>query len=808
MRQHVVRKHSRLLFVGGLLFFLLLFFWTTPTLEKPGTIKVWDRNHILLFESAGSVGSKIPLRSDELSESVVNATIAAEDESFWKNPGIDLRAILRSLYINIRAGKVVTGASTITQQVARMSFSPDYMYHRKSLIGKIREGLTALRMALTLSKKTILLMYLNNVYYGNLSYGIQAAAKNYFAKDASRLSIAEATLLASLPRSPDRLNPLHNPKEAKKEQEKVLFLMLKNGHITPAEYAIARKERLSYRKKAPEIKAGHFVQYVLGELYKEGIMGAGGIHIYTTLDYPTLQLSEDIARQFVSKLKNEHDLSNASLVLLENKTGKIVTMLGGIDYSDGKHAGEVNMATSLRQPGSALKPITYAAAFLRGYTPATLILDIQKVYKTKKGEGFTPRNYDGVYHGMVLAREALASSLNLPAVEMLSRIGLPAFLSLSQKMGINTFTEQERYDLAITLGGAEVTLLELTNVYATFAREGAYKRPYAIEKVTSDTGKLLYKHRSENETQVLGSKGKQIAYLISDILSDQKARIMGFSMQNPLVLRRPAAAKTGTTTDWHDNWTLGYTPSYTVGVWVGNNDNHPMKNITGIVGAAPIWHRFFEEFLKGKPVEQFVRPEGIVDVTVCKLHGMLPEPFCDKKISERFLAGTEPEQSRMLYKKVALDRRNGLLAVGCSKENVEEKIFIDYPPEAYSWAVSQNQPVLPTEASPLCTGEIGGKTSLYLQIVSPRPGAVFESAPTLVAHEGIVFEVHVSADIKSVQWFVDGKIIEEVSSPFKVTWKPIVGKHYVIATGFGKNGKKIESERIMISVVSFKEGME
>jgi len=444
---------------------------------------------------------------------------------------------------------------------------------------------------------------------------------------------------------------------------------------------------------------------------------------------------------------------------------------------------------------------------MQGYTPATLIYDVKKVYKTKKGEGFTPNNYDGRYHGLVLAREALASSLNLPAVDMLDRIGVSSFLKVAKDLGIATFTQEDRYDLSITLGGGEIKLLELTNLFASFARGGEYVEPYAIQKIVTDNGKILYEHQTELGKQVLGDKGKQIAYLISNILSDPKARIPGFSEKNPLVLSHPAAVKTGTTTDWHDNWTVGYTPSYTVGVWVGNNDNHPMRDITGVVGAAPIWNQFFEEFLKDKPTEQFIRPEGIKEVEICAISGKLPDGLCPEKTSELFLEGTEPKETSTLYKEVLIDKRNGLLAGNfCPKQFVEEKVFIDYPSEVYTWAIQENLEVIPRQSSPLCSSNQQFLGSSYLGITYPKEKTIFETAPQLVNNEAVVFEVNVSPNISKVLWYVDGKLIEEATDfPYSASWKPQVGKHTITAYGVTRSNEKIKSEDVGFSVVEFKE---
>lgn len=801
-------KRRKFIIVFTLLIFLrFIIRWTQPDFDQSGTIKIWDRNKTLLYESAGLVGKKMPISYNDLPLNLINAVVASEDITFWTNPGVEFKAIVRSLIINLKERRIISGASTITQQLARVSVISPQQLPSRGLIRKIREILIAIRINLLYSKKDILTKYLNLMYFGNLSYGVQSASLTYFDKDASLLSLAESAFLVGLLSSPDRRNPFTNPQEAKEKQLQVLDLMVKDGFISGEKAYDAKKEELALIKNRTDIKAPHFVHYILQEIETLGVKDDSGINVYTTLDYPTFTLSEDIAKLWVDRLKDQHDLSNASLILIKNDTGEIIDMLGGIDYFDAAHAGQVNMSIALRQPGSALKPVTYAAAFMQGYTPATLIYDVKKVYKTKKGEGFTPNNYDGRYHGLVLAREALASSFNEPAVEMLDRIGIDNFLKVARDLGITTFIQENRYDLSLTLGGGEVKLLDLTNLYADFARGGEYKAPYAIQTIVTDDGRYIYQHQIRQGVQILGQNGKQAAYLISDILSDPKARIPGFSEKNPLVLSHPAAVKTGTTTDWHDNWTIGYTPSYTVGVWVGNNDNHPMREITGVVGAAPIWNQFFEEFLKGKSTEQFIRPEGIKEVEICAISGKLPDGFCPEKTSELFLEGTEPKEISKLHKKVLIDKRNGLLAGdSCPKQFVEEKVFIDYPPEVYTWAIQENLEVIPQQSSPLCSSNQQFLGSSYLEITYPKEKTIFETAPQIVNNEAIVFEVNVSSNINKVLWYLDGKLFEEATNfPYSASWKPQAGRHTITAYGITRSNEKLQSEKITFSVIEFKE---
>lgn len=789
-----IYKYRKLLFF--LLLVLLLNWWTYPTIRSSGTTKIYDRNGILLYEAAGSIGRKANITYNQLPDSLINATIITEDKTFWSNSGVDFGAILRALYGNLRKRAIVSGGSTITQQLARTVVIGGNAMSSRTWTRKVQEILIAWRLNSTLTKKQILTMYLNEVYYGNHAVGVQSASQYYFAKDASQLSIAESALLAGLVASPTAYDPFIHLEAAISRQKYILSLMLDAKMIKLDQYERALRQRLVFQVKPWEIKAPYFVDYVLQQLEEQKYSTSQGLNVYTTLDYPVYDLSQEIARRWITQLKNEHNLSNAALVLLDNRTGEIINLLGGIDYFDASHSGQVNVATSLRQPGSTLKPITYAAAFMHGNTPATLIYDVPTIYKTKKGEGYAPNNYDGKFHGLVLAREALASSLNLPAVEMLHRIGMPTFLDLATQMGISSFNDRERYDLSITLGGGEVALLDLTNAYATLARRGNYLHPFAIKKITNLHNTVLYQHQVEPTRQVMGPQSEQISYLISDILSDPKARIPGFGEKNPLVLSRPAAVKTGTTTDWHDNWTVGYTPSYTVGVWVGNNDNQAMKKISGVVGAAPIWHQFFEEYLKGKPVENFVRPDGIVDVEVCKLDGLIPNPLCTQRLREKFIVNTEPKKTSNLYKMIELDSRNNLLAgKDCPIEVIVKKTLVDYPAAVYSWAQATEQEVIPRSHSDLCRSHESTSNGDYLAITHPKPGSVFTYAPSYIVNQGVVLSVSVSASVTSVTWYVDDKLFQSTSVyPFSVSLLPTVGKHTVKAVGKTQQGVQLFTE--------------
>lgn len=739
--------------------------WTRPRFINPASIKIYDRNQILLYETSAQKGRHQDIKIDSLPKYLINAVVASEDSSFWTNPGFDLLAMLRAFRQNLTAGRVVSGASTISQQLVRQAFANS----RFVVLRKIREVLAATQLTLFYPKKTILEMYLNQVYFGAQSYGIEAASESYFGKQSTNLSLAESSLLVGLISSPEFRNPITNLPEAIKYQHLVLERMVAQHYLSEDEANNAKAEKLTFISPDVAIKAPHFVHMVLNQLPTLKIDTEQNLKIYTSLDYPVYELSREIASFWVEQLKEKHDLTNAAVVLLDNQSGEILSLLGGINYFDASNSGEVNMATAQRQPGSALKPITYATGFMQNLTPATVIYDIPKVFRTQKNEGFKPQNYDGRYHGMVLARTALASSLNLPAVEVLSQVGLPAFFQTSQALGITSFTDTKNLDLAVTLGGGAISLLELSNAYAAIARGGNFLPTHSINRITTDFGFELYKHTKPKTKLVFGQNSAQISYLISDILADPKARMLTFGEKNPLVMDHTAAVKTGTTSDWHDNWTVGYTPDFTVGVWVGNPDNHPMRQITGVVGAAPIWNQFFSEFLKTKPKQNFARPEGLVDVEICTFDGKLPNNSCPNRTVEKFIIGTEPK---------------------------EITAYPNYPPEVYSWAMTEGL-IDPKQKTAISSAPVA--------ITFPVYGAVFQTAPQIVNRESVVFQINVIPGTQIVSWYVDDKLAGEATKfPFSWNWKPVAGKHTVNAIVHTSAEQNSVSGEVPFSVINVK----
>jgi 1A family penicillin-binding protein len=783
------------------------------------TTKIYDRHGRLLYEIIDPHdGKHTPLPLNEIPLCLRQATIATEDANFYTNPGVDFRAILRALIINLRGGEVLSGGSTITQQLARnLLLSPEERFER-TLTRKLRESILAWRLARTYSKDEILALYLNESYYGNLAYGVEAAAQAHFGKSVGELDLAECTLLAGLPQSPATYNPLENPQAARERQAVVLELMVKNGYISEEEARLAREEQLHFAAIPFPIRAPHFVMYVWGLLEKRFGLEAlyrGGLEVYTTLDVDMQEAAQSIARRRLAILADrpwrdlpDPNVHNAALVALDPNTGEILAMLGSPNYFDLEIDGAVNCALAPRQPGSSIKPITYAAAFAQGYTPATMILDVRTAFTTREGEPYVPLNYDLTFHGPVLAREALASSYNLPAVKVLDYVGLDNMTALARSLGITTFDHSERFGLSLTLGGGEVRLLELTAAYAAFANGGHRVEPVAILRVEDTQGDILYERKPRQGERVLDER---IAYLITDILSDDLARMSAFGEGSVLKLSRPAAVKTGTTTDWRDNWTIGYAPSLVVGVWAGNADNSPMRHVSGVTGAAPLWHDFMEEVLEAQPVEEFVEPKGLVHVEVCALSGQLPNPYCPHRQTELFIAGTEPTETCQMHQLFALDAATGQLAASDTPpERIVERVYTVLPAEALEWGRERGLDigywVLEVGNVELETRNSKPETQNPLIITSPHEGRVYRLDPALPWDDQRIEVAARPSDgvsVDSVTIYVDGEpLVKFAAPPHRALWPLALGEHTIAAIGYDTAGNRLESEPVHITVIN------
>jgi 1A family penicillin-binding protein len=783
------------------------------------SIRIVDRSGRLLYESIPAQGGRhtvIPF--EEIPLALRQATIATEDRSFYTNPGVDLQGILRAFWINIRGGETLAGGSTITQQVAKNQLLEAGERTQRSLRRKLRESILAWQLARKLSKDEVLGIYLNQTYYGGLAYGVEAAAQTYFGKSVSELDLAECALIAGIPQSPVAYNPFTNPETTKERQKVVLDLMLKDGYISVEEYDLAVREPLSYTATPYPMEAPHFVLWVRAQL--DGILTAdeiyqhGGVIVRTTLDLDWQHAAERAIQRQIEQLAKEneglgHNLNNAALVALDPGTGEILTMVGSPDYADTEHEGAINMALAPRQPGSSIKPLVYATALdpsqPNPWTAATMILDVKTSFVTHEGKAYVPANYDGLEHGPVLVREALASSLNVPAVITLDHVGMQAMFTTASRLGITTLNNPGEYDLSLALGGGAVRLLELTAAYGAFANSGYRVSPYAIQEITDPAGNLLYTAEPAQQVRMLDER---LAWLISDILSDNEARFIGFGRNSILRIDRPAAVKTGTTTSFHDNWTVGYTPDLVVGVWAGNADYQPMRDVTGVTGAAPIWHQFMRSVLTGTPERGFSRPAGLVRVEVCALSGLLPSENCPYRRWEWFIAGTEPVEVDNLYRKVTIDAATGRLAdSGTPAEREKSIVVLDLPPQAVPWARSNGIALLSDFTSTLTAQNTGAQIqqSTALSLINPPANALYRFVPSVPGEtQRLRLEAVLTASegsLREVTLWIDGQRIARLTQPPYQAWWPLTtGMHEAWAEAVTSAGVIVTSEIIRFGV--------
>lgn len=586
--------------------------WWSKDLPDPQNInqgrvtestKIFDSTgeHVL-YEIGEAKRTNVSLK--QISSYVVQATLAAEDDQFYEHHGIAITGILRGIILKPLTGQRAQGGSTITQQLIKNSI----LSAERTLQRKVKEAVLAVELEQRFSKDEILEMYLNSIPYGSRAYGIEAAAQTFFGTSAANVSLAQATYLAALPQAPSYYSPYGSHiEDLKGRQEYILNRMASLKMITKEQAEAAKKEVVAFEPARENIQAPHFVFYVkelLEEEFGERIVEQGGLKVITTLDMRLQKLAEDTLKNRQDQLK-KLGASNAALVAINPKNGHILTMAGSLDYFNEEIDGNVNVAVRHRSPGSSIKPFVYAAAFSKGYTPETILVDAE----TDFGQGYKPKNYNLKENGPVTMRQALANSLNIPAVQTLYLAGVKEATKLAHDMGMDSLTDPDRYGLSLVLGGGEVRLLDEVSAYGVFANEGLRFDPQAILKV-EDKEKTLF---DAQESEVVGRQiiPPQIARLISSILSDNSARGLIFGTNTPLQMgSRPVAAKTGTTQDFRDGWTMGYTPSLVAGVWTGNNDNSPMGSKSdGVVTAGPIWNTFMRGALANTPIEQFVTPE-------------------------------------------------------------------------------------------------------------------------------------------------------------------------------------------------------
>ncbi|MCX6783558.1 MAG: PBP1A family penicillin-binding protein [candidate division WWE3 bacterium] len=663
------------------------------TRQVDQSTKIMDRNGKLLYEVYGNTNRTL-VTLDKISPYLIQATLATEDAQFYEHGGFSPKGFVRGIYLCVtRQG--CAGGSTLTQQLVRNSL----ISNERTIFRKIREFILAMQIEKVYSKDEILQMYFNEAPYGGQAVGVEAASEMYFGKKASDLTLAEGAMMAGLPQAPSYYSPFGvHPEYTKGRQTYVLHLMRDVGwvdksgqnHKIAAEIIEAAKnETLVYNDTGGKIEAAHFVMYVkklLTDRFGEQMVASGGLQVTTTLDLDKQNILQKTITDQVTLDEKQYGYSNGAGVLEDPKTGEILAMVGSRNYFDKNYDGKYNVTIASRQPGSAIKPINYATALKQGYTAATVLYDVQTQFTgASASEPYIPVNYDGKFRGPIQLRYALANSLNIPAVKVLKLVGLENMIKTASDMGIDTFSDPSRYGLSLTLGGGETNLLELTGAYATFANTGTFNTPVFILKVTDSKGSSLYNTPTSSGRKVLDSG---IAYIISDILADNDARSMEFGTGSTLhIPGYTVSVKTGTTNDLKDNWTVGYTPDLTLGIWVGNNDNTQMKNVaSGISGASYIWNKAIKEYLKDKKDVPFVKPDNVVQVKIDAQTGGAATGDFPSRL-EYFLKGTEPTSESQMRRRLTICKVDGKIASqSCiDAKKTEEKTFLFLIAELPEW---------------------------------------------------------------------------------------------------------------------------
>ena len=814
--------------------------------NETGT-KIFDRNGNSIFELYGDK-NRVLIKLDDVPENIINATLATEDAEFYIHSGFSLRGMARAVK-NTLTGEGLQGGSTLTQQVVKNSL----LTQDRTVDRKIKELILALQIESKYSKSDILQMYFNETPYGGQNYGIYAASKAYFAKEPKELTLSESAYLAGLPQRPSYYSPYSSNKEAGIERRNfVLYLMRNNGwvgkdgtrkYISEEEYQKARDEKLNFKPSAAIFKAPHFVFTVkdkLIEMYGEDVVENGGLQVKTTLDLGIQENAEKIMGQVLEREK-VYGVGNAAEVILETKTGQVLSLIGSKNYFGNPEpegcqtatTGEkgcvfdpfFNVATANRQPGSAIKPITYAGLLENGFTPAFTFLDVPTTFTgegVEKDKAYTPVNYDGVYRGPISLRKSLGNSLNIPAVKALDILGLDKFLDLAKKMGISTFQDKTRFGLSLTLGGGETKLIELTSAYTVFGNKGIYNEPIYILEIKDSKGNIIYAAPDQRGQRALS---EETAFMISDILADDGARSLVFGFNSLLKIpNQQVAVKTGTTNNKRDNYAVGYTPSYTIGVWVGNSNNQPLNAAiaSGISGATPIWAETMKYLLKDKPttganVEKFNSTPNMLKIEVDERSGMLPYKDYPKRF-EWFVKGTEPLSPSEWYKTIEICKVDGRIANDeCKKaDQTDTKTFIgitDYKPEWQNFTDAWLQENYggkdstyfpPTIKSQLSfNGDKPEDMNPYIRIVAPKENS------NVPAKFRISTEISTPNKIKNVKFYIDGNEVgSDTSKPFGFTFNLTpaqIGTHKFKAKATDDSGNSGEHEITLNVIPAFEE---
>jgi penicillin-binding protein 1C len=749
---------------------------------RPSTVVV-DRFGAVLFEARGADGTRGELlTAGTLPETLVHATLAAEDTRFWSHTGVDPIAVGRATLANLRARRVVQGGSTITQQVAKLLLARQSGGRvDRGWTAKVHEAVVALRLEHRLSKREILALYLNLAPYGNQISGAGRAAQAYFGRDVATLTPAETAFLAALPQQPGKFNPWRDAARARPRQQRILRTMAAHKWLTAEASAVARDERLTIGREVTAAIAPHFVERVLAAQ-------PGARQLETSLD-ATLQRTVQGIIAAHRKDLDDHRASNVAVAVLDNHNGEWLAWEGSGNYFDQAHGGAIDGVITPRQPGSALKPFTYAAAFERGDGPARVLADVPSQFPTAEpGVLYSPRNYDGRFRGPLSIRAALAGSENVPAVALASEVGVPAILRLLRRSGFTTLDKTaSHYGLGLTLGNAEVRLSEMVAAYAMLARGGELVEPRAVRSVDG---------RPAPAGAVTRVVSTRTAFFLADILSDAEARAYIFGRGGYLEFPFVVAAKTGTSQAYHDNWAIGFTRDVTVGVWVGNFDRTPLANSSGVTGAGPIFHHVMlaaVERARGRvPIDEFdplqTPPADVRRGEVCALSGLTPNAACPRRTSEWLAAGAQPPT--------------------CTWHHAsDEGLITILPPEYLAWAGS-----VPRSEGPRVRGsepQVDLRLSLQsdtnpgtlepsnlrtFTITSPLAGAVFLYDPTLRA-EFQTMPLRIRGATGRVEWFVDDEPVGSAQANDAVRWPLTRGTHTIRARE--ASGRTVET-RIVV----------
>ncbi len=716
-----------------------------------------------------------PVTLAELSPLVVPALLAAEDARFYRHPGVDPLAMVRAFGQALIERKLVSGASTLTQQLARA-----VVPRPRTVLGKWRELAIALRIERSLSKQQILEQYLNLVEFGPNLRGIDAASRRYFDKPAAQLDLAEAAALVSIPRGPTLYDPARGTRALLRRRDRVLERMAVQGLTSVDAARTAQLEPLCLTRGLAQGGSEHLLQGLLSGALAPELRGERIQRLDSSIDSGLQREVAELSRR-AARYGAEVGASSVSVVVLENATAEVLAYVGSPDFYAQKALGQNDGARALRQPGSALKPFVYAAAMSRlGITAATRLPDLELRLPTSEGI-YSPRNYDGRFHGPVLVRDALANSLNVPAVYAASRVGPAQVLDLLHRAGFSSLSESaEHYGAALALGDGEVKLSELAQAYSMLARDGAFLPLRFYRRALLGSGAEL--SRSVPRPSPLIEP--RVARILIDILADDLARAPEFGRGGPLAFPFQVAAKTGTSKGFRDNWTVGFTREVTVAVWAGNFDGTPMTGSTGISGAGPLFHEVMLAAMRGRTPAPLLDHTGLTNVEVCELSGERANHSCPHRRREWFTPGSEPNVSCEMHEVVAIDPRTSLRAGPACRDSVE-RVFERYPHEYENFARQAARPLAPREFSARCPGSAGLLPSGAPELVFPHAEAEFLIDPGRRSDQEIVLEARSPSE--RLTFFVDDRPLGTLRAPFRLPWRLHPGLHRVrVATPEGQ----------------------